>query len=446
MPSPLGLNDSRLDLLNTNTASANTGASALQREAELLRGGLSSGLQDRWQEATKNAGATLTEIGLSAGLGAALTYGLKAGGRYGQVAKVAGGLFLIGMVDDVSRRVIPTVGAIVDTWRSGENLEENRRIVAKNAGSALVDYPLMLASGLAGAGVVTWTARPSVRLERPAAGFQICLGENGRLGSTELTTTRTVVTEFALAIPDQVPTTARIAHPELTFISEARGVSEHRWRICGLESELSPLYIEAGHPNPLLARFELANGMGKLAKFKSSLTRYYAHAVPTEEALLFIKQLEPIVEAGAGNGYWSALLRARGTQVTAYDSWAGYSYKPEATWTQIITADASAVAKHADHTLFLSWPGGDAASKSLTNFKGKRLVYLGELHQGGSPWWHSDVMADDLFFSILQRDWKLKTKIETPQLEICVNDALYYFERKTRVEKLLERHREKIAR
>jgi len=48
--------------------------------------------------------------------------------------------------------------------------------------------------------------------------------------------------------------------------------------------------------------------------------REYAYAVPCDAALDVLKALgRPVVEAGAGTGYWAKALRARGVAVTAYD-------------------------------------------------------------------------------------------------------------------------------
>jgi hypothetical protein len=48
--------------------------------------------------------------------------------------------------------------------------------------------------------------------------------------------------------------------------------------------------------------------------------REYAYAVPCDEALDALAALSrPIVEAGAGTGYWANALRTRGVAVTAYD-------------------------------------------------------------------------------------------------------------------------------
>jgi methylase of polypeptide subunit release factors len=45
----------------------------------------------------------------------------------------------------------------------------------------------------------------------------------------------------------------------------------------------------------------------------------YAFASPNSEALKALVKLSPIVEIGAGVGYWAALLRQQGAEVVAID-------------------------------------------------------------------------------------------------------------------------------
>ena len=45
----------------------------------------------------------------------------------------------------------------------------------------------------------------------------------------------------------------------------------------------------------------------------------YAWAIPNEKALMAISEFAPIIEMGAGAGYWARLLRDRGVEIEAYD-------------------------------------------------------------------------------------------------------------------------------
>lgn len=54
-------------------------------------------------------------------------------------------------------------------------------------------------------------------------------------------------------------------------------------------------------------------------KHQFRLRREFAYAVPSHDALAILSSLSPVVEIGAGTGYWASLLRARGATVYAYD-------------------------------------------------------------------------------------------------------------------------------
>ncbi|MBX9688334.1 MAG: hypothetical protein K2X27_16615, partial [Candidatus Obscuribacterales bacterium] len=118
----------------------------LQREADLLRGGISAGVAHRLSEPTE----LLRDSAIAFAGGYALKTALNAGGPWGTAAKVVGGVFGLGAAADVARRTAPTVAAMADTWKSGKNMEFNKVVVANNLGTALVDYSTMGLAGYAG--------------------------------------------------------------------------------------------------------------------------------------------------------------------------------------------------------------------------------------------------------------------------------------------------------
>lgn len=139
-----------------------------------------------------------------------------------------------------------------------------------------------------------------------------------------------------------------------------------------------------------------------------------AYAVPSNEAIALISSLElPILECGAGTGYWASLLRAQGVTVAAYDiapnrtakqllDAAGYSsdgglraqggashneYHAEVpAWTTVLQGGAEAAAGRdapfhaASAVLFLCYPPPKSpmALQCLRCFKGDVVAYVGE--------------------------------------------------------------------
>jgi hypothetical protein len=130
----------------------------------------------------------------------------------------------------------------------------------------------------------------------------------------------------------------------------------------------------------------------------------YAWAVPTERALDVLVGLGPIVEVGAGGGYWAMLLRERGVDVVAYDREpelqpAPYENRMVARhlWTDVLTADVGVAASHPDRTLFLCWPPYNTtmaldALAAYLGAGGTTLAYAGE-DEGGCN-------GDDAFFQL----------------------------------------------
>lgn len=85
----------------------------------------------------------------------------------------------------------------------------------------------------------------------------------------------------------------------------------------------------------------------------------YAEAVPTIEALEVLADLGPLLEIGAGGGYWARLLRDRGADVLAVDLPDGCRGSWDlrgSPWTDIVDGDHRSVASHPDRTPFVCWP------------------------------------------------------------------------------------------
>ena len=157
---------------------------------------------------------------------------------------------------------------------------------------------------------------------------------------------------------------------------------------------------------------------------RHDLVRRYAWAIPTDEALNEIAARSPIVEMGAGTGYWASLLAARGADVIAYDRDPGCNtwIEPGVLHFDVRPGTWLSVKQHADRTLFLCWPPmNPMANNTLRCYRGACLVYIGE-GEGGCT-------ADDPFFRRLGRDWHMVASIDIPQW-LGVHDRLGIYERK----------------
>jgi hypothetical protein len=111
----------------------------------------------------------------------------------------------------------------------------------------------------------------------------------------------------------------------------------------------------------------------------------YAWAVPNEAALGLIGDHGPILEVGAGTGYWAALLRARGVEVRATDaappdrSDNAYHHTDRA-WSRVERMSAVRAVRTYRGTLLMCWPPpeDDAAGyAALRAYRGEVLLYVG---------------------------------------------------------------------
>ena len=147
-------------------------------------------------------------------------------------------------------------------------------------------------------------------------------------------------------------------------------------------------------------------------------TKLYAWAIPSDAALERIASYGPIIEIGAGTGFWSAMLAARGTDVIAFDQAPLPENVPE-TMCDLLKSEAEADAAinpwhvgqsskgpvlrgsaaeaslYPERALMLCWPPYNTsfAYDALVDYAGDTVIYIGE-HSGGC-------CATDEFFSLL---------------------------------------------
>lgn len=161
-------------------------------------------------------------------------------------------------------------------------------------------------------------------------------------------------------------------------------------------------------------------GSARLAYAQILLQATYAYAIPSPQTIEWIGGFcgdLPIVELGAGRGYWAALLSRSGLSVEAYDveppdRTKNVSFPRAAGQADVWypTGDLDGFASRtqaADHVLFLCWPpgwGNTMASEALMAFEeagGEKLIYIGE-PKGGKT-------GNDAFFDALSARWTLDT-------------------------------------
>lgn len=121
------------------------------------------------------------------------------------------------------------------------------------------------------------------------------------------------------------------------------------------------------------------------AAARLSLAQEYSYVVPTDDLLRVLGRYQPIVELGAGTGYWARLLRDRGIDIVAYDIRPLHCgrtnrYHPgKREWTTIIEGDVASISRHSDRTLFVCWPPVYSELWDAARFySGSTVAYIGD--------------------------------------------------------------------
>ena len=190
--------------------------------------------------------------------------------------------------------------------------------------------------------------------------------------------------------------------------------------VVDIDSEALWSAIEAAGPRPWAHQgSESADSDDALRREharRRTFIAWYGYAVPTREAVRaaadFLEGCS-VLEVCAGLGLWARLLRDEGARVIATD--AGGPQEPSYVCIEGCDAQSAVVAHGSCEALLLCWPpdGQPAAAKALGQFRGTRLVYVGD----------SRFTGDAVFHDMLGSDWRLERMLPLPSwpgLEDCV--------------------------
>ena len=174
---------------------------------------------------------------------------------------------------------------------------------------------------------------------------------------------------------------------------------------------------------------------------RRKLCSKYAWAIPNENAILECVKHSPLVEMGAGTGYWARLIKESGGDIIAYDEQPirllNHYHKMEAfepTFFNVKRGLPSKLRKHKDRTLLLCWPPYNEymAFESMIHYGGNTLIFVGE-NCGGCT-------GDNLFFKHLRRNWRLVKSVYIPVWD-GVHDMMFVYKRVFRTNRRLEKKR-----
>ena len=185
-------------------------------------------------------------------------------------------------------------------------------------------------------------------------------------------------------------------------------------------------------------------------EWRTCLCTYFAWAVPNEEALEVLRNLDqPILEIGAGTGYWAWLLSSYdgdgngdegGVDIVAYDaidSHGGHKHRFRHELVRDGGVEQASSKEHAGRALMLCWPDivGDSASddadrgtfgydtlKAYSQNQGDTVIYIGELGPSvvraakgwGDPFPPGGSSASAAFQDELRANFELTQRVELP--------------------------------
>jgi hypothetical protein len=115
------------------------------------------------------------------------------------------------------------------------------------------------------------------------------------------------------------------------------------------------------------------------------LAQRYAYVLPSESTLAMLAGLGPLVEVGAGTGYWAHRLRSIGADIVAFDQApvdgdrTNRYHSRSRPWTHVEQGDQTVLSGHADRALFLCWPPlFSSLGDCLTYYGGDTVACIGD--------------------------------------------------------------------
>lgn len=116
-----------------------------------------------------------------------------------------------------------------------------------------------------------------------------------------------------------------------------------------------------------------------------ALAERYSYVVPDAHSLEVLRSLDPIVEIGAGTGYWASRLIGVGVDIVAFDQappdgdLPNRYHAPTPTWTAVRHGDQTVLRDYSDRTLFLCWaPLFSSLGDCLTYYGGSTIACIGD--------------------------------------------------------------------
>jgi len=210
----------------------------------------------------------------------------------------------------------------------------------------------------------------------------------------------------------------------LTNVIEHREWNEgdQYWRLVskdGLHLDTFKEWIKAGKPTGELYKdFDTKKVVDKYALRNFYCTKY-SFAITSPSTIAALKELLPIIEIGAGSGYWARMVTEKWelSDYYAFDNFSTHVF-PEMYYN---VTDVEPNPK-GNETFFFCWPYMNSmAADYVKKYNPKRIVYIGEGNGGCT--------ADEEFFELLDKHYDLAKSLDHPQYE-GIHDVFELYERR----------------
>ncbi|MBN2160883.1 MAG: GIY-YIG nuclease family protein [Spirochaetes bacterium] len=170
---------------------------------------------------------------------------------------------------------------------------------------------------------------------------------------------------------------------------EARDIT--RYLLTLRDKKLRNPYLEEVLSIIRTSRLE-GEGLSRLLNDKrSDFASRYAFSIPTIDIIEEIARYSPLIEIGAGSGYWAMCLSEAGADIVAYDSrppgeaapwdWRFSNRWHEESWFHVIEGDEAMAGRYPERALLLCWPPihDPMAARALRFYLdagGKTLIWI----------------------------------------------------------------------
>lgn len=167
--------------------------------------------------------------------------------------------------------------------------------------------------------------------------------------------------------------------------------------------------------------------MHRDSRQREQYNRKFGYAVLNQATINLLKGLQPLLEVGAGLGYWAWELQQQNVDIIATSMKSHWLWENAAPWTRLEELDGEAATlKYPRRNLLMRWPDfkDQWPVRAIRAFTGEHAIIAGENRPEGCTSYEE--ISEEL-----QKHYRLEAKVEIPQF-VNIHDDLEIWTRKER--------------